>query len=152
MKLKSLFNLIITIVAISLLVVILVKTNNTHIMIKEEIAKLQLSKEKPSIVLKNLKENDFITSPLVIKGEARGTWFNEGSFPVILTDGDGLIIAETQTTVNSNWKTDDYVEFEAYLEFTTPEVYKTNGHLIFQNANQADSLEESAYEITVHFK
>ncbi|MDD4123228.1 MAG: hypothetical protein PHO23_03435 [Candidatus Pacebacteria bacterium] len=73
MKLKSLFNLIITIVAISLLVVILVKTNNTHIMIKDEIAKLQLSKEKPSIVLKNLKENDFITSPLVIKGEAKGT-------------------------------------------------------------------------------
>ena len=152
MKLKNVFSTLIAIAIITLLLLIFFKINNTEVMIKQEIEKFQQSKEKPAIVLKNLKEGDYISSPLVIKGEAKGTWFSEGSFPVILTDGDGLIISETQTTVNSNWLTDDYVNFEAYLEFESPEVFKTNGHLIFHNANNAETLEESAYEIIVNFK
>jgi hypothetical protein len=152
MKLKNTFNVLIAIIGIALLLLIFFKINNTEVMIKKEIEKFQQAKEKPPVILKNLKEGDYITSPLVIKGEAKGSWFNEGSFPVILTDGDGLIIAETQTTVNSNWLTDDHINFEAYLEFESPEYFKTNGHLIFQNANQAETLEESAYEIIVNFK
>lgn len=152
MKLKNVFNTLIAIASITLLLLIFFKINNTEVMIKQEIEKFQQSKEKPAIVLKNLKEGDYISSPLVIKGEAKGTWFSEGSFSVILTDGDGLIISETQTTVNSNWLTDDYVNFEAYLEFESPEVFNTNGHLIFHNANNAETLEESAYEIIVNFK
>lgn len=152
MKFKKVFNVLAAIISIALLLLIFFKINNTEEMIKKEIEKFQQIQEKPAIVLKNLKEGDYITSPLVVKGEAKGTWFSEGSFPVVLTDGDGLIISETQTTVNSNWLTDDYVNFEAYLEFENPEVFKTNGHLIFQNANNTETLEESAYEIIVNFK
>jgi Tfp pilus assembly protein PilZ len=47
-----------------------------------------------NIHLSNPIANTVITSPLVIKGEARGPWFFEASFPVFLTDWDGLIIAE----------------------------------------------------------
>ena len=38
--------------------------------------------------------NANISSPLVISGEARGNWFFEGSFPVLLTDWDGKVIAQ----------------------------------------------------------
>ena len=38
--------------------------------------------------------NELVTSPLTISGQARGTWYFEGSFPVILigTNGDTLAI------------------------------------------------------------
>jgi len=73
MKLKNVFSTLIAIAIITLLLLIFFKINNTEVMIKQEIEKFQQSKEKPAIVLKNLKEGDYISSPLVIKGEAKGT-------------------------------------------------------------------------------
>src|SRR3989344_2213452 len=63
------------------------------------------------------KPGDVVTSPLVIKGEARGTWFFEASFPVNLTNWDGLIISEHFAQAKSDWMTEDYVPFEATIEF-----------------------------------
>ena len=40
------------------------------------------------------RPNATVSSPLTIQGEARGTWFFEADFPVVLTDWDGKIIAE----------------------------------------------------------
>ena len=39
-----------------------------------------------------------IISPLEIKGTARGNWYFEASFPIILTDWDGKIIAQGHAT------------------------------------------------------
>ena len=66
------------------------------------------------------KPNDHIGSPLTITGEARGTWFFEASFPIILTNWDGLIIAEGHATAQSEWMTEDFVPFVATLSFTNP--------------------------------
>src|SRR3989339_636030 len=65
--------------------------------------------------------NEEISSPLVITGEARGTWFFEASFPVVLTGQNGLIIAEGFATAESEWMTEDFVRFRAELEFVKPE-------------------------------
>lgn len=46
------------------------------------------------IFLDSPRPNQRIKSPLVIKGQARGFWFFEADFPVVLTDWDGLIIGE----------------------------------------------------------
>ncbi len=98
------------------------------------------------------KSGDEITSPLVIKGEAVGPWFFEASFPIILTDWDGRIIAEHFATAQGSWMTTDFVPFEATIEFERPE-YGERGTLILQKDNPSDLRElDDAHEITIFYK
>ena len=90
--------------------------------------------------------NAVITSPLVIEGEARGTWFFEASFPIVLTDWDGKIIAQGHAEAQDEWMTENFVPFKATLTFTVP-AYGERGFLILQKDNPSglpehdDSLE-----------
>ena len=94
---------------------------------------------------------DTIESPLVIKGIARGNWFFEGSFPVILTDWDGLIIAQHYATAEEPWMTTDFVPFTATITFDTP-VYKNNGALILKKDNPSDNPKfDDALEIPIFY-
>lgn len=100
----------------------------------------------------NIKEGDAITSPLVITGEARGPWFFEASFPVILTDWDGLIIAEGYAQAEGEWMTETFVPFKSTLTFTKP-AYGERGTLILKKDNPSGLPEnDAALEITVKFK
>lgn len=92
-----------------------------------------------------------IMSPLTITGEARGTWFFEASFPVLLTDWDGRIIAEHYATAQGAWMTEDFVPFTATLDFETPP-YDMRGTLILQRSNPSGLPEnDDALEIPVIF-
>lgn len=84
------------------------------------------------IKIKNLKPGDRIESPLLIEGEARGTWFFEASFPIVLLDKDGKEIAVAIAQATSDWMTTDFVPFKATLEFqpTTSE-----GTIVFKKDN-----------------
>ena len=73
------------------------------------------------------------TSPLVIRGEARGGWFFEASFPVRLLDDSGKELARTQAHAQGDWMTTNFVPFEATLTFTTPQTKK--GMLVFEKDN-----------------
>lgn len=59
-----------------------------------------------------------IVSPLAVKGEARGTWYFEASFPVKLLDEKGNVIAQTPAQAQGDWMTENFVPFEATLTFT----------------------------------
>lgn len=74
-----------------------------------------------------------ITSPLTIRGEARGTWFFEASFPIELVDAAGRIITTTIAQAQGNWMTEDFVPFEATLRFDVTTT--TPGELIFKKDN-----------------
>ncbi|MFH1405067.1 MAG: Gmad2 immunoglobulin-like domain-containing protein [Patescibacteria group bacterium] len=95
-----------------------------------------------------------VTSPLIIKGEARGNWFFEGDFPVVLTNWDGLIIAQGIAQAQGEWMTEEFVQFEAILEFDlTNSVVSSRGSLILQKDNPSDLPEfDDAYEFTVFLK
>lgn len=98
------------------------------------------------------KAGQSITSPLEIKGEARGNWFFEASFPVMLTNWDGLIIAEGVAQAEGEWMTEEFVPFKAMLEFTKPE-YGERGTLILKRDNPSGLPEhDAAVEIPVVFK
>lgn len=103
------------------------------------------------IRVSNPKPNQEITSPLVITGEARGTWYFEASFPIVLVDWDGLIIAEGHAEAQSNWMTQDFVPFQATLTFKAP-TYKNYGALILRKDNPSGLPEhDNALEIPVLF-
>ena len=84
------------------------------------------------IVIDSPLPNDVITSPLTIKGKARGPWFFEASFPVRLLDDSGKEIATTAAQADGEWMTEDFVPFTATLTFTT--TAKT-GTLVLQKDN-----------------
>ena len=98
-----------------------------------------------------------IDSPLTITGEARGYWYFEATFPVVLTNWDGLIIAEGYAEAQSSWMTENYVPFVAELTFTSPyrsgdPAFMERGTLILQKANASGLPErDDALEINVKF-
>lgn len=97
------------------------------------------------------RPNDKISSPLEIGGQARGTWFFEGDFPVVLTDLGGLIIAKGFLSAEGDWMTEDFVDFSGTLEYAKPD-YGKKGTLILQKDNPS-GLEENddALEVPIKF-
>jgi hypothetical protein len=93
-----------------------------------------------------------VTSPLLIKGEARGNWFFEASFPVVLVDWDGRIIGEGIAQAEGEWMTEAFVPFEAEIIFQKPE-YNDKGTLILKKENPSGFPQnDDAIEIPVTFK
>jgi hypothetical protein len=109
------------------------------------------------IKLNSVVPNQLIFSPLELTGEARGYWYFEASFPISLTNWDGLIIAEGIATAQGDWMTEDFVPFTANLNFTNPynagdqDIMK-NGTLILRKDNPSALPEnDDALEIPVRF-
>lgn len=100
---------------------------------------------------------EIVESPLLVSGEARGYWFFEASFPVILTDWDGRIIAETFAVAEDDWMTEDFVLFSIIVEFQSP--YKAGdpdfmkrGFLILRKNNPSGLPEhDDALEVPIRF-
>jgi len=98
------------------------------------------------------RPNQIISSPLAIKGQALGTWFFEGDFPVVLVDWDGLIIAQGYASAKNEWMIKDFVAFEEKLEFEKP-AYKNNGTLILRKDNPSGLPEhDDALEVPIFFE
>ena len=80
------------------------------------------------------KPNTAITSPYRVDGQARGHWFFEATFPIILTDNQGNILASSYATAQDDWMTTEFVPFSGEIIFTKP-TSTTQGQLIFKKDN-----------------
>lgn len=108
--------------------------------------------QKDDLILVNSpRPNAQVASPIVITGKARGNWYFEGSFPIVLTNWDGLIIAEGYATAQGEWMTTEYVPFTASLSYTlAPETPYRRGFLILKKNNVSDERHlDNAIEIPV---
>ncbi|MBU0649150.1 Gmad2 immunoglobulin-like domain-containing protein, partial [Patescibacteria group bacterium] len=90
--------------------------------------------------------NQMVSSPFVVQGQARGTWFFEASFPVWLYDESGNELALTIASTTEEWMTNDFVSFQAIVEFENPQT--GIGSLVLENDNPSD-LPENQYELRV---
>lgn len=103
------------------------------------------------INLESPRPEEKVGSSFEVRGRARGSWYFEGDFPVILTDWDGRIIAETYATAQGPWMTTDFVPFTAVLRFDKPD-YGDYGFLILRKANPSGlPRHDDAVEIRVRF-
>lgn len=104
-----------------------------------------------------------ITSPITVRGQTRGTWYFEATFPIVLVDWDGKIIAQSHASAlldpnnpKSTWMTEEFVPFEGTIEFENPSgksYSNKRGMLIFQKDNPSGLSEyDDALEIPVLFK
>lgn len=113
--------------------------------------------KKPATALYNIiqvttpRPNGKITSPLTITGQARGSWFFEASFPIILKDANGVVLAKTSAEAKDEWMTENFVPFSATITFPVPTT--TTGTLILRKDNPSGlSKNDAELEIPVQFK
>lgn len=91
-----------------------------------------------------------VSSPLQIKGEARGNWYFEGAFPVVLTDWDGKTIAQGIAQAQGEWMTTDYVPFEVTLNYAVDTTVSNRGTLILKKENPSGFPEnDDAFETSI---
>lgn len=62
------------------------------------------------------QNGNVIANPTEVVGQAKGTWFFEGSFQAKLKDDKGSIIAQAPAQALGEWMTSDFVPFRAVLE------------------------------------
>ncbi|PIR47866.1 hypothetical protein COV06_00490 [Candidatus Uhrbacteria bacterium CG10_big_fil_rev_8_21_14_0_10_50_16] len=109
------------------------------------------SNKQETLYLTDLEPEQVIENPVKVTGEVSGTWYFEASFPVVLVNWDGLIIAEGVATAQSDWMTEELVPFTAILEFEMPTLYN-RGALILKKDNPSGIPEyDDALEIPVRF-
>jgi hypothetical protein len=94
-----------------------------------------------------------ITSPLTITGKARGNWYFEASFPVVLVDWDGRIIAEGHAEAQGDWMTTEYVPFKGTITFTKPDTsVSSRGWIILKKDNPSgESKFDNALEVEIKY-
>lgn len=98
------------------------------------------------IRVSSVSANQLIKSPLVVSGQARGSWYFEASFPVELLDGTGKRIALVPAQAQGDWMTTNFVPFTATLSFAKPAT--ATGTLILRNDNPS-GLPENALELRI---
>jgi len=102
------------------------------------------------MVLEMPKPNSVVVSPIKISGEARGSWFFEGSFNAEVLDSDGDLLGDAILTAEGEWMTNEFVEFTGELEFDNTS--DSTGELIIKSANPSGLLEnQKTLSIPVHF-
>ena len=101
------------------------------------------------IRLDSPRPNESITSPLIITGKARGTWFFEAVFPIELVDEQGVVIAQTQANAKDEWMTEEFVPFSAVLEFEVNESLIGKTVTLILKKDNPSGLEENDDELFI---
>ncbi len=97
---------------------------------------------EPEIIVDYPKPNDVVTSPLIVKGRARGTWYFEGQFPITLYYGVQNSFVNINAFALGEWMTEDYVDFEVIISFPVP--LENDGLLVLSKNNPSDLEENNA--------
>lgn len=96
------------------------------------------------------RSGDKISNPVKVKGEARGNWYFEASFPIRLYDANGKELAIGIAQAQGEWMTTEFVPFELELSYPTPETL--TGTLVFQKDNPSGLPEfDESVSIDVKF-
>lgn len=102
------------------------------------------------IVLESPQVGSAVSSPFTITGKARGTWFFEASFPVVLVDENNTVVAAGVAQAKGEWMTEDFVPFSATLTFAPHK--KGEGTLILKKDNPSgDPARDDSLRVPVTF-
>lgn len=93
--------------------------------------------------------NANVKSPLIILGEVPGNWSFEASFPVILKNSTGTVVAQASAALLGDWMTTELVPFSLKLEYASTETGE--GTLVLQKDN-ASGLAANDDSVTIPIK
>jgi hypothetical protein len=95
--------------------------------------------------------NTGISSPVTIAGEARGNWFFEATFPIVIEDANGLAIGQGFAEAQGDWMTNLMVPFAATVFFTLP-LGVEQGNIVFKRDNPSGlPANEESVKIPIRF-
>lgn len=107
----------------------------------------QIASTTLDVHLSHPPSNATVASPMVVDGEARGSWYFEATFPIKLLDSAGHTIASGAVRAQADWMTSDFVPFNATLTFPRQPL-GSKGRLILMNDNPS-GLEKNAKAVEV---
>jgi len=91
-----------------------------------------------------------VSSPLTIRGRARGMWFFEGSFPVDLVSKDGVRIGSGIAKALGDSMVEGFVPFTVDVTFSVSTT--TPGLIVFKKDNPSgDSVRDASTSIETFF-
>lgn len=92
------------------------------------------------------RPNAIVSSPLTVRGEARGQWYFEADFPVRLVDETGAEVASAVAPARGEWMTEEFVPFEVSLTFEEP---ATGTALLVLDRSNPSGLAENAAQVAI---
>jgi hypothetical protein len=137
---KLIFSVFATVLVVALIILSFIQKPKVTDIVPENII------ETPEIIVYYPKPNDVVTSPLIVKGKAKGSWYFEGEFPITLYYG----VQDSSVNINAfalgEWMTEDYVDFEVIISFPVPQ--DNDGQLELRKNNPSD-LEENSESLLI---
>ncbi|MEM7022274.1 MAG: Gmad2 immunoglobulin-like domain-containing protein [Pseudomonadota bacterium] len=76
------------------------------------------------------------SSPLTIRGRARGNWYFEGDFPIVLRGPSDQVLARSFASALGPWMVDGFVPFEGSLDFEPG--HDDTGVLVLEKDNPSE--------------
>lgn len=108
-------------------------------------------KSVESVIVTSPLAGATISSPVTIKGQARGWWFFEASFPIKIIDANGQLLGIVPAQAQTDWMTTDFVPFEVSVEFSQPST--SSGFIVLLKDNPSGLPENDAeVRVPVQFK
>ncbi len=83
-----------------------------------------------------------VMSPLMVTGEARGTWYFEASFPVTVRDANDQVLGTGAAQAQGEWMTTEFVPFQTTASFNIPST--ATGFLVLHKDNPSGLPENDA--------
>ena len=105
------------------------------------------------IVIDDPAPGSIVSSRINTHGMARGYWFFEASFPIVVEDENGNVIGQHFAGAQDDWMTEDMVLFESAIELDVKPKSGTRGVIRYIRDNPSDLPENSgSVEIPVVFE
>ncbi len=93
-----------------------------------------------------------VSSPLSVRGKARGSWYFEASFPIDLLAADGTVIGQGHASAQGEWMTEEFVPFIGSIAFTAPIGGMKSGIVVFKKDNPSGLPEnEDSVSVPIQF-
>jgi hypothetical protein len=111
----------------------------------------EVQNPQPEVVLDQPKYGDLVSSPMIVKGKAKGNWFFEGTMPATLKDENGKVLVQQALHADGDWMTTNYVPFSGTMAFDPGT--SQYGVLIINKDNPSGMPElDSSVAVPVRFK
>lgn len=116
-----------------LYVITAIPANSDHLEVFDTM--LQTFSFVPTVRIESPTQQSQVQSPIAITGSAPGTWFFEGQLTATLVSSD-TELGSASLQAESDWMTEDAVEFSGELEYSIPSGSEINSaELIINKAN-----------------
>lgn len=140
---------------LSIIIIIIAAALSLWIFKKSATAPVITPETNPDITITYItpEENEAISFPLIIKGEAKGTWFFEASFPVEILNDKQELVTTGIAQAEEDWMTENFVPWTVKFDTKPAGLNSTNAFIKFKNDNPSgDPANEKSFLLPIRLR